>query len=157
MRPYRHLSVGFHWLIIGIAGGIAGTGCAVDKHALVKPGKTTVSQLKATLGAPSRTDASSLRPSAMIYEYPNHQTYQVEHGTVVAKNRPPEPQEVTLQYWRHTWQAKGVATRYEEVPGSMDPHGHAQYQLTAPSLKTSVIYDPNRDRVVRVVEYGAPN
>ncbi len=120
------------------------------------PGVTTVAQLQQTYGTPAHESAAALRPQAKLMDFQPAQgaafQAQVEDGVVLQINREPTEPEASLQYWRHLW--KGTEQRYQEIGGTKDPHGHALFQLISVKNHEAVVYDPARDRVLRVVEYG---
>jgi hypothetical protein len=149
------------------------SGCAPEHTARVVLGSTNVNQLQQQIGQPTqvkilpsetemRRQSQGQPPSAQpaqvqILKYPDRgETYQATpgaNGTITAMTREPDGQESTLQYWRHRW--VGVEKVEREVPGSRDKHGHSLTELKAPSLNMAVIYDPSRDVVTQVVEYGS--
>ncbi|MCM2276808.1 MAG: hypothetical protein NDJ89_01875 [Oligoflexia bacterium] len=118
----------------------------------VVPGKTSITELTDQRGPPLRAAPLESRPGAETLSYPGNETFQAEQGKIVAHWRDPEPGEATLQYWRHRW--KGQNPRYEEIAGTRDAHGNAEFLLRDSSSQTAVVYDPRRDRVLRVLRYG---
>jgi hypothetical protein len=132
-----------------------GVGCAKSaKKAEVAPGITTVPQLKASLGDPTRVWNPQSRPKAAILEYREGCSYQVEKDVVVGISCPPSGNEAVLQYWRHQW--IGDNPRLEEVAGTGNIHGQKLYQLSHKRLGMSVVYDEAIGRVIRVVRYAKP-
>jgi hypothetical protein len=127
------------------------SGCAKRSQDQFVPGTTTVMSLRTTLGEPAHTWTPTVRPAARLLDYPDGCSYQVERDIVVGIACPPAPGEVTLQYWRHKW--VGDAQRFEELPGSANPHGQRQFQLASKQAAMAVIYDEATDRVVQVVKY----
>src|SRR5262249_22375770 len=113
----------------------------------------TVADLTAHLGVPSCQSVSADRRSQFFgYGADCGVKYQVKNQVVVSSSRKPKDQERALQFWLHRW--KGVTTRYAPMPETRDPHGHTLYQLVAPGLGMTVVYDRERDQVEKVVEYA---
>ena len=136
------------WVVLGV-GAVS---CTLKSQEI--PLGSSSGALEESAGRPETVVAMASRPQALSYRYARGESYQVEGGRVVAHLRTPASNEETLQYWMHAW--RSVETRYEEVSGSRDRHGHARFQLVAPSIGRSVVYDPQGDRVTQVVEYAEP-
>ena len=126
--------------------------CAPRSQDLVVPGKTTVMELKSAQGDPQSTAVPESRPQAKLLCYHEGCCYQVERSFVMTTACEPTEEESSLQYWRHKW--KGDPQRYETVPIANRAHGGETYQLISDRARTAVIYEPQSDRVVRVVRYG---
>lgn len=128
-------------------------GCAKRPQDAVIPGQTTVSELKAQLGEPTRVSTPAIRPHSRLLDYPDGSIFQIERNLVVAATYSPGPDEVTLQTWRHRW--KGQNPQFEEIPGTRNPHGKRTFRLISAQARMAVIYDEATNRVVKVVRYGA--
>ncbi len=120
-----------------------------QKSSSIKYGSMTKAALIAEKGAPLSTDRPI--PKTEILLYPNNQKYQVNGDKVTASLRDPLPEEKTLLYWRH--QFKNCQTTFTEMNKSKD-HTFASKELSCAKSGVSVVYDPNVDQVVRVVEYA---
>lgn len=152
-RSFRQITVAL--TAIGALCGLllASAGCSRREPDVVL-GRTSAQDLEEAVGKPEAVVPMATRPQALSYRYARGESYQVEGGRVVARLRPPETHEETLQFWMHSW--RSVETHYEEVAGSRDRHGHARFQLRAPALRRAIVYDPQGDRVTQVVDYAAP-
>jgi hypothetical protein len=155
MRFRSRATLFFCMFLLPVSGCAPKIGNAPTKNpARIIPGRTSATELFAEYGMPTHSYQSESRPQAEVHQFQDsvREAYQVENGKVVAQFRDPEPKEATLQYWRHLW--RGKQTSYEELPGSQNPHGQAQYSFRNKTDHIAVIYDSARDRVVRVVRYG---
>jgi hypothetical protein len=131
---------------------LSAAGCATEPApSAIVFGKSTEAEARGNLREPV-TERPAPERDARLLCGSDSACYQIENRVAVAHARTPAAHERTLQYWRHKW--RGQPQRYAEVPGSRGPHGQAEFQLTATSLRKAVIYDPSTDRVLRVVEYG---
>ncbi len=113
-----------------------------------------VAEVIRKLGDPIRRRKASGQPGAELLDFANNQTCQTENQRVVICFRSPRQGEESLQYWRNLW--RGVEQNYEEVGEVNVFDAPARFKLTAPTLKLGVVYNPDDDRIVRVVSYGKP-
>lgn len=68
-------------------------------------------------------------------------------GTIESAGCQPEGKEASLQYWRQLWAQEETA--YEPVKGS------PLFRFSAPRFRLAVLYDPQINRVIQVVEHVA--
>jgi hypothetical protein len=132
------------------------SGCAKISRPRFTPGQDTESELKRKLGPPDYVAQSKANPKAKLEGYlADGCIYQFDKGdpTLSSYSCPPQPGEVTLQYWRHQW--RGHRPVFEELKANRDPHGSRMFKLVSPKAHMAVIYDESKDRVTEVVEYGA--
>lgn len=128
-------------------------GCAKVDVQKVIPGQDTEQKVVKLFGPPVERQESTLKPGVALLKYGDDTQFQVEKGLITGTMRPPVGGEITLQYWRHEW--RGREQVYEPAQGGNDAHGPQTYVLKAPALGASVVYDPQLDRVTKVVRYGA--
>ena len=124
--------------------------CSLVEQQSIEPGRTTLTELRATLGEPKRQKTSSIRTQSKFYEFSNGCSYQTEREKIATEDCPAVGEQSQLQYWLHQWEGK----RYTKATLPIGAKLHIEwvrYSLIAEGL--SVIYDPDLDRVVRVVKY----
>lgn len=121
---------------------------------VVQIGRTTLSELKNLLGEPKRIDTfkTPALASSQIVVYDENQKYQVEDNKVVASFRAPFEQEKSLLYWKH--RCRNERTTFRSLKRKVDNHLKAEQEFSCKQSRLTVIYDPNIDRVVRVINYG---
>lgn len=121
---------------------------------VVQLGRTTLSELKTLLGEPKRVDTfkTPALSSSQIVVYNENQKYQVEDDKVVATFRAPFEQEKSLLYWKH--RCRNERTTFRSLKRKVDNHLKAEQEFACKQSRITVIYDPNVDKVVRVINYG---
>ena len=126
-------------------------GCAKSETAWIDPGRTTIAEVRAQWGEPTRQGSSQVRPQSKVYDYPNGCSFQIDRDTVTTVSCVPSGQEVHLQYWLHRWEGK--YQKREPLPGKVGRHGKRIFQLAVPSEGEAVIFDRATERVMRVVRH----
>lgn len=129
-------------------------GCSGPKRSEVKFGLTTAAQLKESKGEPVSLQSLDKEQVGQVLVYPKNEKFQInKEEIVVASFRDPTENERSLLYWRHQFQGK--ETSFSEIKTTAESHTGPEMELKCPSLGVSVIYDPNVDAVVRVVEHAS--
>ncbi|MFZ4713272.1 MAG: hypothetical protein ACOYL6_06160 [Bacteriovoracaceae bacterium] len=113
-------------------------------------GKLTSKELKDKLGGPIRVESTA--QGKEVYVYPDDKKFQVDDEIVDASFRKPTAEESSLIYWRHKFKKK--KTNLRRLPLPKDSHLMAEQELSCLQEGTTIIYDPNIDKVVRVIEYA---
>lgn len=120
-----------------------------EKSQSIRYGETTRAALITEKGEPERVEKPIEASEVLVY--PDNQKFQVTNDVVTAGFRDPSPEETSLLYWRHRFQT--CTTSFNELQKS-DTHLKALKELSCPSEGTSVIYDPNTDQIIRVVNHA---
>lgn len=120
---------------------------AKDKVASVSG--TTVSQLKKLFGQPKRVDSID---NQQVFVYSEDKKYQVVNEKVVAEFRAPFDEEKSLLYWKHF--CRDEETTLLDLERKNENHQKPEQEFSCKTSKVTVIYDPNVDKVVRVINYG---
>jgi len=118
----------------------------------IEPGKTTKAALVSQKGEPQRVEkpVGAEGPELLVYE--NDEKFQINREEIVeASFRDPTAEERSLLHWRH----KLRACETEFVTAGKATHDQQPLkELRCKSTGLVVIYDPNVDQVVRVVEHA---
>jgi hypothetical protein len=122
--------------------------CSAEKSR-VQVGVTSAAQLVEQLGSPQSIEAPA--PGVQSYVFEQDVKYQVQDEVVVAQMREPVGEETSLIYWRH--QFRDCATTFAPL-GSSDGHLEELMELACPEKGLKIIYDPNVEKVVRVVQHA---
>jgi len=134
-------------LIICISLMIA-TGCS-EQSKRVKYGTTTRDELTSELGEPEKIENPITSTEVLIYK--NNIKYQVTKKIVIAGMRDPKNEETSLLYWKHTYKdCQTTLTVLKSSEGS-DLQPHKQFGCS--QIGQFVVYDPNIDQVIRVVDH----
>ena len=120
-----------------------------NKAKSVKYGQTTTSDLIVLKGEPLKEEDLSIPQSKMLI-YENDEKYQVEKDIVVNSFRNPKQDERMLLYWKHKY--PDCSFEIQKV-NQAKTHQKGEEELRCSSAGLSVIYDPNIQQVIRVVEY----
>lgn len=120
-----------------------------ERSTRIKYGSTSRAALVSLKGEPQSIEKPISNAEVLIYA--DDEKYQISQDVVVAGFRNPSNDERSLLYWRH--QFKDCSTSFKEMQ-KPDTHLHALKELTCAKSGLSVIYDPNVDRVTRVVEHA---
>lgn len=115
----------------------------------IRYGETTRAALVSELGEPEAIEKPVEASEVLVY--PDNQKFQVTNDVVTAGFRDPAPEERSLLYWRHKFEA--CATSFTELAKS-EGHIKALKELACARQGLSVIYDPNIDQVIRVVNHA---
>jgi hypothetical protein len=127
-------------------------GACADSKAPITYGSTTKAALVAEKGAPQASEKPIAGSPVEMLVYENGEKYQVSGDVVVAGFKEPLEEESSLLYWRH--KLKDCPTTFEVIGDQAASHLHAEKELKCARDGISVIYDPNIDKVVRVVEHA---
>jgi len=127
-------------------------GACADSKAPITYGKTTKAALMADRGSPESTEKPIEGSPVEMLVYEDGEKYQVSGDVVVAGFKRPSEEESSLLYWRH--KLKDCPTTFEVIGDQAASHLHAEKELKCARDGISVIYDPNVDKVVRVVEHA---
>ena len=131
-------------LILGMISLVAALGCARTHSSKVQYGVTTAAALKADKGEPASVERPYPERQLEMMVYAGNEKFQVEHGVVIAGYRRPTPAERTLLYWRHKF--RNCETTFVPVVGQ------DEMELKCLQEGTTVIYNPQADAILRVVE-----
>lgn len=112
-------------------------------------GKTTFTELKKLLGEPQRVDNVA---AVKVAVYLENEKYQIENDLVVAKFRAPFEAEKSLLYWKHL--CRDEAITFRDLEKSVENHLKPEQEFSCKASKITVIYDPNIDKIVRVISYA---
>lgn len=122
-----------------------------NKSKSTKYGEMLVSDLVASKGEPEKKETLSGAEREM-YVYEDNEKFQIEKGIVVNSFRTPHGDEKMLIHWKH----KYPDCRFEiKKLDQKVIHQKVEEEYKCLSAGISVIYDPNIEQVVRVVEYAA--
>ncbi len=114
-------------------------------------GKLTTKDLKAQKGEPSKIETSLVKEK-QVYIYDEDEKYQIDGEYVEARFRRPTKEEESFLYWKHKFKRKKTTLRRLPVPEGS--HLEPEQELICLKLGISIIYDPNIDKVVRIIEYA---
>ncbi|MFP5457272.1 MAG: hypothetical protein ACLGG7_00940 [Bacteriovoracia bacterium] len=120
-----------------------------ERSQSIRFGETTRAALITEKGEPERVEKPIEASEVLVY--PDNQKFQVTNDIVTAGFRDPSPEEASLLYWRHRF--KDCATTFKELQKS-ETHVRALKELSCPTEGVSVLYDPNTDQVIRVVNHA---
>jgi len=97
---------------------------------------------------------SSLDAQYQVLSAKNGSQYFMQEEMVVSSSRSPRTEELPLIYWREFF--KGKNYRESEVKAEGDLHAHRMplLQLNCDKLGIGVVYDSEKDSVVRVFFYA---
>lgn len=127
---------------------IIATSCS-EQSKRVKYGTTTREELTSELGEPEKIENPKTTIEVLVYK--NNQKFQVTKKIVVAGMRDPKNEEKSLLYWKHTYKDCQTTTTVLKVSDGSDLQAHKQFGCS--SLGQFVVYDPNIDQVIRVVDH----
>lgn len=122
-----------------------------NKSKSIKYGEITSADLVAIKGEPIKEEALST-PDSKMYIYEDNEKYQIKNDVVVNSFRTPVGDEKMLIHWKHKY-----STCIFEI-SQLDQkvlHQKPEQEHKCVSAGISLIYDPNIEQVVRVVEYAA--
>lgn len=125
---------------------------ATQKVVLV--GTTTFKELKSMFGEPKRVDTVKIPAVAasQVAVYSESQKYQIENDKVVAEFRAPYENEKSFLYWKHL--CRHEKTTWRSLRRKVDNHLKAEEEFSCKQSRITVVYDPNVDKIVRVINYG---
>lgn len=112
-------------------------------------GKTTFTELKNLLGEPKRVDKVA---AVKVAVYLENEKYQIENDLVVAKFRAPFEEEKSLLYWKHL--CRDEVSTFRDLEKNVQNHLKAEQEFSCKTSRITVIYDPNIDKIVRVINYA---
>ena len=116
---------------------------------VVTVGKTSFNELKTLMGEPKRIDKDNKN---LVAVYSEDQKFQVENQVVVAQFRAPYDAEKSFLYWKHF--CKNEETTLRDLEQKKDSHQKPEQEFSCKTSKITVIYDPNIDQIVRVINYA---
>lgn len=137
----------FCLLFLFVSCGGANSGSVKKK----KYGILTVSELISEKGE-ALSIVKSDTPNVEFYNYENEEKYQIDKGIVVSSFREPAGDEKTLIYWKHKY--SDCAIQVNALSQKSDTHTRPDEEYRCASEGVSLIYNPNIEQVVRVVEYA---
>ncbi len=127
------------------------TAACGNKAKSIKYGEMSVSDLVASKGEPIKEEEIP-RPDGKMYIYENNEKYQIENGVVVNSFKNPNKDEKMLLYWKHKYEdCHFTIKQLDQKVLHLKPE--EEYNCKAAGI--TLIYDPNIEQVVRVVEYAA--
>jgi hypothetical protein len=122
-----------------------------NKSKTIKYGEITSADLVALKGEPIKEEPLS-SPNSKMFIYENNEKYQINDGVVVNSFRTPVGDERMLIHWKHKYSdCTFQITKLDQKV----LHQKVEEEHKCVSAGVSVIYDPNIEQVVRVVEYAA--
>lgn len=122
-----------------------------NKAKSIKYGEMSVSDLVATKGEPIKEEEIP-RPEGKMYIYENNEKYQIEKGVVVNSFKNPSKDQKMLLHWKHKYsECHFIVKQLDQKVLHLKP----EEEYSCKSVGISLIYDPNIEQVVRVVEYAA--
>lgn len=124
------------------------TSCSVDyKSNQGNKYNYTVSDLVEQQGQPQSKVTNEVDKSFQMYHY-QHQSYQVQDQSVIAKFRAPSVNEKNIQYWRHLF-----SEEYYKIENDNSSYqGIKLLKLTVTSKGITVVYNKNNGQVLRIIE-----
>lgn len=122
-----------------------------NKSKSIRYGEMTTSDLVALKGEPLKEEKLS-GPDSKMFIYEGNEKFQLKSDVVVSSFRRPVGDEKMLIYWKHKYSdcVFEVAKLNQKVL-----HLKVEEEHKCVKAGVSVIYDPNIEQVVRVVEYAA--
>jgi|GEM_PF-1432348 len=100
------------------------------------------------------TQSSTLQRDAAVVREKDGTRHFIKNGKTLSRMRAPKDSETSLQYWRHQFQGETQIESPLARNAGQAVHGQALLELRAPKRGLAVIYDPETDRVVEVIEYA---
>ncbi|MDX9731112.1 MAG: hypothetical protein RBT63_05020 [Bdellovibrionales bacterium] len=118
----------------------------------VRLGKTTETELLSLKGDPAQKFANG-SSETMIYQGDEPVSFQLGNGepghrVVQGAYRTPSREERNLNYWQRLWAVDPKL--YQRLPGT---HAEQLLEITNAKTSVSIVYDLNRETVVRVMEF----
>lgn len=89
--------------------------------------------------------------SALIYAYGDGKSYQLKNEKITAVFYPLKAQEEVLQYWLQVWSDYKITVKNLSHPQSKEGSMLKEYHCA--QLKTSIIYDSSKDKVIELYQY----
>lgn len=120
-------------------------------ESVVTVGKTSFNELKSLMGEPKRIDKDK-NDTKLVAVYSDDQKYQVENQVVVAQFRAPYEAEKSFLYWKHF--CRNEETTLRDLESKKETHQKPEQEFSCKASKVTVIYDPNIDQIVRVINYA---
>lgn len=115
-------------------------------------GKTTLSELKAMKGEPSKEEVIPVKNSKILH-YANGDKYQVTNDVVSNAFLNADEKESTLIYWKHAF--KDCDIKIEELSKDRKNHEKIDLLMKCDQLGTGVVYNEDSSNILRVIKYEA--
>lgn len=144
------------WIVKKVLGftlslGLLPLGCTrlTGRDAVTKihPGETSLAEALRVLDEPLRITEVHDRTGVQLLHWQEH-TLQVENKLVTAVFRDPSETEKSLLYWRHSYRGQEQVLTRGGAPEEL--------QLLIPDEGIAVVFDEDRDEVIKVVRYETP-
>jgi hypothetical protein len=119
----------------------------------IELGKTSRAELLLYRGEPQAIEKPQSSIEVMVYD--KDLKYQISDNLVTHSMRNPTEAELHFLYWQNKF--KNCETQLIEQASDPSAHMLPNKEFKCDSLGLSIIYDPNVDQVIRIIEYAQKN